>query len=88
MVYLFIYSNSFGIREDISQFLSSNTIIEHWRFDMPNCYYLASNSSAQVIAQSIQDQFPNRRFLISRITEYEYQGWLPRATWNFIRDNL
>jgi hypothetical protein len=88
MVYLFAYSNGFGLREDISHFLSSCSLVQNWRFDMPNCYYIASDNSAQEIAKAIQDEFPNKRFLVTQMLADKYQGWLPRSTWNFIRENL
>ena len=47
MVYLLVYSNSFGDREELSTYFSACSYIDHWRYDLPNSFYLVSDESAR-----------------------------------------
>lgn len=89
MVYLFIYNDAVGNREYVKSIIESISEINAWRYDMPNCFYLSSDYSAQELTDTILGRIgksPNRRLLILEITENR-QGYLPKATWQFLRDN-
>lgn len=89
MVYLFIYNDAVGNREYVKGIIESLSEIDAWRYDMPNCFYLSSDYSAQELTDVILGRIgeaPGRRFLISEISENR-QGFLPKATWQFMRDN-
>lgn len=81
--YLFIYSNTFGERDRVKQIIESISIISNWRYDLPNCFYITSESSANELAEEILQRVPNTRFLISEVSENK-QGWLPKDTWKFL----
>ena len=85
MVYLLVYSNSFGDREELSKFFSACSYIDHWRYDLPNSFYLVSDESAFELGKRFKQQFPNARYLLVEITNNR-QGWLPKDTWNFIHN--
>lgn len=89
MVYLLVYNNNLGDREAVKSLIESIPEIEAWRYDMPNCFYLSSDSSAQDLADLFLQRAPSAnggRFLITLITDNR-QGYLPKDTWNFLRDN-
>lgn len=86
MVYLFIYSSSFGDRQELKDYFDSCLFIEHWRCDLPNCFYLVSEETAYDISRHIKEKFPNSRYLLTEISSNR-QGWLPKSTWNFIHEN-
>jgi hypothetical protein len=85
MVYLLVYSDSFGDRDGIRSFLSSLDEIDHWRYDMPNSFYISSKKNADVIANILANHYENCRFIISEISK-NYQGMLSQTTWEFIRN--
>lgn len=82
--YLLIYSDSMGEREEVKGFLDKQAEISHWRFDMPNTFYLVSDRSAQELYEVVQRFNEKRgRFLISEIGSNK-QGWLPAKTWHLL----
>ena len=85
-VYLLVYSNLAGSREQVKKAINDSGIIRTWRYDMPNSFYLVSESSAEKITDALHRQLGKRaRFIVSEITENR-QGWLPKDTWYFIRE--
>ena len=86
MVYLLVYSNSFGNREDIARYFSSCQYVEHWRYDLPNSFYLVSDNSASEIGEYLRNHFHDSRYFLTEISSNR-QGWLPKDTWKFFHDN-
>lgn len=85
--YLFIYSEKMGDREYLKQLLNSMPEISSWRYDIPNCFYLQSEYSAQDLVDLIVEKLPadhSKRFFISEIGSNR-QGYLNKDTWNFIK---
>lgn len=85
MEYVLIYSDSWGEREDIAKQLSDCDMITHWRYDLPNAFYLVSDDSANDIAKYLMDKFPKKRFVVAEINAGNIQGWLPKDTWTFFK---
>lgn len=83
--YIFIYSNTLGTLTEVTELLDSMSEISEWRTDIPNSFILKSDLEAKQLANIIIEKKPNARFLISEITENR-QGWLPKESWNFIKD--
>ena len=54
--------------------------------DMEFSFIIASNRNAQFIADAIINDVPKLRFLITEIASNR-QGWLPKETWDFIKEN-
>lgn len=82
-VYLLVYSNDLGTRQEVKDAIDLMPEISHWRYDLPNCFYLLSESSADEIAKLIRAKLGNKRFLITEITSNR-QGWLPQKSWDVI----
>lgn len=82
--YLLIYSDAMGNREAMKAAIAEMPEIVRWRYDIPNSFYLYSESSADELTARLADRFPNRKcFLFVQISENR-QGYLSKETWNFI----
>ncbi len=44
-----MYSDDIETREPVKEFLDRQGEIVNWRYDLPNCFYLVSPNSAQLI---------------------------------------
>ena len=84
--YLFVNSDNLGTREQVKDCVDNLREVIHWRFDMPNCFYLISESSAVRLAYLIRGVLGNHRFLITEIKSNNKQGWLPQTTWDLINN--
>lgn len=84
-VYLFVYSDILGNRETVKRILDNIPKVLKWRYDMPNSFYLLSESTANELVDLIHNQLENRtcRFIIVEITK-NHQGYLPEDSWQFI----
>ena len=85
-VYIFIYSNSLGDRDTVKAALQAMPEVLSWRYDIPNSFYLVSNSSAQELTESLIRQLSpeSKRFLIMEVSNNR-QGYLSKETWDFLR---
>ncbi len=84
-VYLLAYSDALGTREQVKDALNSMSIIETWRYDIPNMFYLVSESAASDISDAIYTALGSGRFVISEIGA-NYSGRGVKDTWYFIRN--
>lgn len=82
--YLFVYSNDLGTRQEVKRCIDSLEEIIYWRYDMPNSFYLISESTAQKISDGVRAKLGKKRFFITEITDDNKQGFLPRRTWDLI----
>ena len=84
--YLFIYSNAMGSREEVKKFLDSRSEISHWRYDLPNTFYIVSELTAEKLYEIVQG-FNGKRghFLICEVASNK-QGWLPKKTWTLLNE--
>lgn len=84
-VYLLVYSNVIGDRNELKRILDNIPEVLNWRYDMPNSFYIISNHTAQVLVEKIYSQIISQscRFFITEICS-NYQGYLPKDSWTFI----
>lgn len=85
MIYILICSNAWGEREEVTKVLSECDLITHWRYDLPNSYYLVSDNTANEIAKYLQEKFLKKRFILVEMNLNNVQGWLPKDTWSYFR---
>jgi hypothetical protein len=84
-VYLFVYSDSLGTRDEIKECLTNMPEVLTWRRDLPHAFYLISTASAQALADAIRARLgKSGRFLVTEISSNR-QGWLTPASWHLIR---
>ncbi|MCA0153762.1 hypothetical protein [Winogradskyella vincentii] len=81
--YLLVYSNSLGTREKVKNCLDKSNLVIHWRYDLPNAFYIISEDSANELSDMIRGKLGNGRFIVTEISSNK-QGWLPRQTWDLI----
>lgn len=84
--YLLIYDHEVGTREEVREFLDEQPEILHWRYDLPNTFYLISDLSAEDLYEIFQNfNREHGRFLVSEVGSNS-QGWLPRKTWTLLNE--
>ncbi|MBL2630017.1 hypothetical protein ELK49_29015, partial [Klebsiella pneumoniae] len=84
-LYIFNYTEEVGTREQIKAWLGQEEKITNWRYDMPGCFYLVSDATANELSQSfIMFNGTKGRHLIAEINDNR-QGLLPKQTWTFMR---
>jgi hypothetical protein len=86
-IYLLVYGNSSGTREQVKSYLESIGDITHWRYDLPNVFYVVSTLTAQELSERLHAIMPNKQgeFLFTEL-ESNYQGWLAEETWYLINN--
>lgn len=83
--YILIYSDLLGSKQEVIDLLNSIPIINNWRTDITNTFFVKSEETADEIADNIIEKKANARFFISEISSNK-QGWLPKDAWKFIKD--
>lgn len=85
-VYLFIFSDATGGREAIRAWANSEPLVLHWRYDLPNSFYIVSEATADELSKSfINFNGKKGRFLIVEAGDNR-QGLLPKETWYLLRN--
>lgn len=85
--YLLIYSDQMGSRADVRDFVDGCPDIEHWRYDLPNTFYVVSDLSVEELYERVQGFNAKRgRFLICEVGKNK-QGWLPPRTWRLLNNS-
>jgi hypothetical protein len=84
--YLLLYNSEIGDKEYVKRWLNSNPLVQTWRTDMPNCFYVITESDAQDLSDSFR-QFtgPRGRFMFIEAGENR-QGYMPPDTWYLLRN--
>ena len=86
LAYLLIYSDLMGTREQVKTFLDRRPEISHWRYDLPNTFYLVSELSARNLYDIVQEFNQKRgRFLICEVGSNK-EGWIPKETWALLNE--
>ena len=84
--YLLVYSDLFGSREEVKDYLNSMQDVDTWRYDLPNCFYLISEESAETLADQLIELSEGKgRFIVSETTDNR-QGLLSQETWFLIEN--
>lgn len=83
-VYIFAYSRFMGNTDEVRELLEQVDCIEKICQLLQGTFLLLSEAEATDLHAKIKKIAPNKRFLISEISENR-QGWLPKRIWQFIR---
>ena len=84
--YLFIYDEKVGTREQLKDVFNLMSIVSTWRFDIPHCFYIISESSAQELyEQFIKINEKKGRFMFIE-TSSNRQGQMLPDTWYLLRN--
>ena len=84
-VYLLAYSNSFGTRDEVKALLNDLQEVITWRHDLPNAFYIVSETDARRLAELIHAKRGKGRFIVSEIGTNR-QGWLTPESWYLINN--
>ena len=79
-LFIFIYGDEVGTREEVKNAIDANPLIVNWRYDLPYSFYLVSDVSAKELATSIRETLPKGRFVVT-VADHEYWGWNSDETW-------
>lgn len=79
--YLFIYNAQVGSQEEVKEYLNRMTLVSHWRFDMPNVFYVLSESSAEQLAKEFEGLAGTKGRFIFLEYSTNSQGRLTSETW-------
>lgn len=83
--YLFVYADSLGDRDAVKTIIDGIPQIVDWLYDIPNCFYLKSDSSANELVDLVKSktQVKDPVFFITEIP-LNRQGYLTKDVWNFL----
>lgn len=83
-LYLFIYADSIGTREQVKGYLMSMPEVAFWRYDISNCFYIKSRSTAQELTEALVVKLgAEKRFLFAEISTANMQGYMLQKSWDF-----
>jgi len=83
-VYLLVYADSLWDRESVKSWADTSPLVETWRYDLPNCFYLVSDATAADLSRDLRERLSSQgRFLITEVAENR-QGALPTDSWYFL----
>ena len=83
--YIFAYGRNLGSYDEIKTFLDKSKIIETWRHELPNIFFIVSEKGAEEISNHIRRRFKNRD-LMHLVLEYtdNSEGWLSERSWHML----
>ena len=83
--YIFAYGQKLGSYKEIKTYLDKSKIIETWRHELPNIFFIVSEKSAEEISDRIRRRFKSRD-LMHLVMEYtdNSQGWLSERSWHML----
>jgi len=86
--YLLLYDSFLGDRDAVKDTLNQMYMIDKWRYDMPNSFYIISEYSAEQIANEIRKKSGDKgKFIVSEIPANSY-GWLTNESWYLIQNKV
>ena len=85
--YLLVFSDSFGPRERLKQFLDRQPTVTYWYSCLPHAIFFTATVSAGAISDRLRQEFgasDGKRWFITEVHE-DRQGMLPRQVWHMLR---
>lgn len=81
--YLLVYADNLADRQKLVDVLTSMSEVKHWRYDMPNSFYILSDASPEDLLKRIRALCggSGRCVLVAMNTFF---GFLPQRTWDFL----
>lgn len=65
--------------------IKSNSYISNWWHYISSAYLIKSSYTLVTLQNDIIRQWPNQNFLLIEINTQNFGGWLPKAAWDWIR---
>lgn len=79
-IFLLNYNDECGSREAVKKAINDCPLIITWRSDLPNSFYLISESDAKSIAKAIRNSIVKGRFIVVDAGN-DFYGWNYPETW-------
>lgn len=84
--YLFVYSDAVGTRDQVKDILNGMPEVITWRYDLPNCFYIISDNTADEISEQFRAKHGDAgRWIFLEVTDNK-QGFLLMETWYLLRN--
>jgi hypothetical protein len=85
--YLLAFNDTFGTQDQVRSWLDKIPEVTHWRYDMPNAFYIVSTVNAQALSLKLRTQsgHKNGLFIVTEITADSW-GYLTGESWYLIRN--
>ena len=82
---ILVYGKELGTREQVKVCLDQMPEVASWRYELPNCFFILSESSPRELGNAIVERLNVQvpRFIISEVTS-DYFGWLVPDTAKFL----
>lgn len=82
--YLFLYDDQVGTREELKDVFNSMNLVSTWRYDLPHCFYLISDSAAaELYTQFESINGTKGRFMFMEASDNR-QGQMLPDTWHLL----
>lgn len=82
--YLFLYDGGVGTREEVKNVIHSMQGVFTWRYDIPNCFYVISDLSAQqLFDEFVSINGTKGRFMFMEASTNR-QGQMLPDTWHLL----
>ena len=85
--YVFVYANALGTREELIDFFNQLPGIAAWRYEIPNCFYIVADLTAEQLAHGANGRFGGRGYFL--YVQYNFlnsEGWLPQPSWSILNE--
>ncbi len=80
--FVVVYSDSLGTRDEIKAFCNDVPGIQNWRYDIPNCFYVAADYTAKELSAAIHGRFGGKgQFLVLEYDHDRSSGYMTLDTW-------
>ena len=89
--YLLVFDDELGTQEEVRKFIDSHEdVFQNWYAVLPNSFFIVSDKSATQITDMLHELRLKKgggRFIVVDL-DTDRNGWLPRSTWDFIRNPM
>ena len=86
--YLLMHANTAASYQQMKVVLNAIPEVKTWRTDIPNCFYVVSETDAKTLANLIREKTGNKgRLIVSEVSGNCY-GWLTKESWYFIKNKM
>ena len=82
--YVLIFNSVFVPRQTMLDFLNTRREVLNWYAFLDGTIFIISRQNATQLGEMIHTQFPTVFFLVTTVPNYDNNGWLPKAAWDFI----
>lgn len=84
--YLLVYGPSVASYQQMKAVMNTIPEVKTWRTDIPNCFYVVSETDATTLAKLVRAKTGSKgRFIISEMSGNGY-GWLTKESWYFLKN--